>query len=102
MKIIANTKRRHYLVELEEDELAKILGQSYASSIPTDRNGERFTIGTEMNVSESWNDLHRFRNAAAKITSAAETLRAVAAIADQCSAAYILVPDEIPTQPAEQ
>ena len=96
MKIIATTAtgyHKRFLVEISEDELANVQGESYASSLKT-----KPEIGMEINVSKAWTDLVSFRNARDKIDSAAETLRAVAQIAEQASAVYSTAPNEEPEQ----
>lgn len=94
MKIIAiakeNWSSKEWLVQLTEDEIAKIQGVSYASSLDKEK---RPTIGAEFNVSAAWNDLQKFRSARDIIKNASDTLRGVASIAEAASACYLINPE---------
>lgn len=92
MKVIGRTKNG-VIVEATEDELAKVQGEHYATSLPrpTFSNQDRFEPGTTINVSEAWRDLCEFRRAAEKIRGAAQTLHGVAQIAEACSAVYSMI-----------
>lgn len=91
MKIIALVKENYssneWLIQATGDEIAKIAGFPYASSMNKD---ERPAIGVEVKVDEAWNDLRKFRAAKDHLKSASETLRGVAAIADAAGAVYTL------------
>lgn len=90
MKIIVTTSRKswreHYLVEMSEDEITKV------------SQGGKIEIGTEINVSDAWNDLYRFRAAKEQIEKAAETLKACAQLAVAAGAVYVIAPEPPTTE----
>lgn len=102
MKIIAIAAEhwgsKEWLIQSTEDEIAKITGVSYASSM---RKEDRPSIGTEIKVSDSWNDLCAFRGAKDKLKTAAETLRGVAAISEAAGACYIIQPEPKKEEPSD-
>jgi len=82
MKIIGHSGKHRVLVDMDRDEVARLMGESYESSLPhQDRFGhEKLPVGMEVNVSEIYHRLKAQERAAAQLRSAGETLSALAAL----------------------
>jgi hypothetical protein len=91
MKIVASITHSKFIVEMTDDEIAKLAGHSFHGASGF---SHRLEPGAEIKVSESWDDLQKFRRAKEQITNAAETLKACAALALNASASYVIDPPE--------
>jgi hypothetical protein len=82
MKIIGHSGKHHVLVEMERDEVARLMGESYESSLPhLDRFGhEKLPVGMVVKVSGIYNRLKAQERAETQLKAAAETLSALAAL----------------------
>lgn len=90
MKIIAKTKDSYskaFLVEMTDDEIAKLLGYTYSSSLPV---GYDLEIGKQFNVSQAWQDLAQFKQAEKRIKEASEILKSIANLAEVTTANYMI------------
>lgn len=72
MKIIASTTGRYFLVEMEEDEIAKACGHPYAS-----RMANRPAVGQEINVTDAYSRTTEIIAAEPELTAAKEKLERV-------------------------
>lgn len=82
MKIIANSGRDRFIVEMLAHEIHQLAGKGYCS--------DRIDIGDQVNVDKAWADLRKFREAATKLAQAAEVLRACAQLSETAAANYLL------------
>jgi hypothetical protein len=74
MKIIASTYRDNFLCEVSADEIAKIAGYSYTTSMP---NGSRLEVGQTIQVSKLWDALSFVRDRKDEVAKCAAQLKTI-------------------------
>ena len=93
MKIIARVNSDKLLVEMTEDELARLAGYYSQCHLPNDCS-IRFKAGTTYPVSEIYTRLNEQAQASQKLENVSKTLSALADLVTQTRAQFIAATEE--------
>jgi hypothetical protein len=77
MKIIAKSSTRTYLLEATSEEVDKLAGRNVCRGKYGDEKELCYVIGTEFNIIEAFDQIHRNDNRRAQVENVRQTLNAI-------------------------